>query len=181
MKFLRATRSLNTSCVLDVGGGQGTFVGRLAQHAKHLQLRLFDLPEVAALWPGPTSSVKALLTVPTANPGSFLEDALPRGADLVTLIRVAHDHPDADVKTALRAIYEALPVGGTLLLAEPMAQEARRDPSRRCVFPFLPAGHGRRQAAYTTRIDGHDERSRLLQHGACAQSHALANPNFGGS
>ena len=36
-------------CVLDVGGGQGTFLGRLAQHAKHLQLHLFDLPEVAAL------------------------------------------------------------------------------------------------------------------------------------
>ena len=54
--------------------------------------------------------------------GSFTTDALPRGADLATLVRVAHDHDDRTVLTVLRAIHQALPLGGTLLLAEPMAQ-----------------------------------------------------------
>ena len=131
-------------CVLDVGGGQGTFLGRLAQHAKHLQLHLFDLPEVAALARA-NFERQGIADRATANPGSFLEDALPRGADLVTLIRVAHDHPDADVKTALRAIYEALPVGGTLLLAEPMAQEPDETPQGDAYFHFylLAMGAGR--------------------------------------
>lgn len=40
----------------------------------------------------------------------------------MTLLRVAHDHPDANVRTLLRAIHEALPLGGALLLAEPMAE-----------------------------------------------------------
>jgi demethylspheroidene O-methyltransferase len=64
---------------------------------------------------------------------------------LVTLIRVAHDHPDADVKTALRAIYEALPIGGTLLLAEPMAQEPDETPQGDAYFHFylLAMGAGR--------------------------------------
>jgi demethylspheroidene O-methyltransferase len=47
---------------------------------------------------------------------------LPVGADLVTLVRVAHDHPDEVVQQLLQKIHDALPVGGTLLLAEPMAQ-----------------------------------------------------------
>jgi demethylspheroidene O-methyltransferase len=55
-------------------------------------------------------------------PGSFLHDPLPQGADLVTLVRVAHDHPDEVVKLLLKKIHTALPVGGVLLLAEPMAQ-----------------------------------------------------------
>ena len=135
-------------CVLDVGGGQGTFSGRLAQHAKHLQLHLFDLPEVAALARA-NFERQGIADRATANPGSFLEDALPRGADLVTLIRVAHDHPDADVKTALRAIYEALPVGGTLLLAEPMAQEPDETPHGDAYFHFylLAMGAGRLRTA----------------------------------
>ena len=135
-------------CVLDVGGGQGTFLGRLAQHAKHLQLHLFDLPEVAALARA-NFERQGIADRATANPGSFLEDALPRGADLVTLIRVAHDHPDADVKTALRAIYEALPVGGTLLLAEPMAQEPDETPHGDAYFHFylLAMGAGRLRTA----------------------------------
>jgi demethylspheroidene O-methyltransferase len=132
------------SCVLDVGGGQGTFIGRLAQHAKHLQLRLFDLPEVATLARA-NFERQGISERAQAHPGSFLENALPRGADLITLIRVAHDHPDADVKTALRAIYEALPVGGTLLLAEPMAQEADETPQGDAYFHFylLAMGAGR--------------------------------------
>jgi demethylspheroidene O-methyltransferase len=68
---------------------------------------------------------------------------------LVTLIRVAHDHPDADVKTALRAIFEALPVGGTLLLAEPMAQEPNETPHGDAYFHFylLAMGAGRLRTA----------------------------------
>jgi demethylspheroidene O-methyltransferase len=35
---------------------------------------------------------------------------------------VAHDHPDAVVRQILQKAHAALPVGGVLLLAEPMAQ-----------------------------------------------------------
>ena len=41
---------------------------------------------------------------------------------MITLVRVAHDHPDGVVKPLLQKIYNALPPGGTFLLAEPMAQ-----------------------------------------------------------
>ena len=48
-EILASYRFDDHHCVLDVGGGQGTFMSRLALHAKHLQVKLFDLPEVAAL------------------------------------------------------------------------------------------------------------------------------------
>jgi demethylspheroidene O-methyltransferase len=64
---------------------------------------------------------------------------------LVTLIRIAHDHPDADVLTLLKAIHQALPVGGTLLLAEPMAQAPGTRPLGDAYFHFylLAMGSGR--------------------------------------
>ena len=67
------------------------------------------------------------------------------GADLVTLIRVAHDHPDSHVKIILNAIFAALPAGGTLLLAEPMAQNADQKPLGDAYFHFylLAMGAGR--------------------------------------
>jgi demethylspheroidene O-methyltransferase len=131
-------------CVLDVGGGQGTFVSRLAAHATHLKLKLFDLPQVAALAQD-NFSKKSLSDRIEAFGGDFLKDALPEGADLVTLVRVAHDHPDAHVNIILRAIFKALPAGGTLLLTEPMAQASHEPPLGDAYFHFylLAMGSGR--------------------------------------
>jgi demethylspheroidene O-methyltransferase len=131
-------------CVLDVGGGQGTFVGRLALGFEGLELQLFDLPQVADLAQA-SFSRQGFAHRATAHGGDFLRDALPAGADLVTLVRVAHDHPDAHVKIILHAIFAALPAGGTLLLAEPMAQNPNQSPLGDAYFHFylLAMGAGR--------------------------------------
>ena len=131
-------------CSLDVGGGQGTFVGRLALAFPSLRLQLFDLPQVADLARA-NLQAQGLADRATACGGDFLRDALPLGADLVTLVRIAHDHPDAHVHTILRAIFTALPAGGTLLLAEPMAQNADQAPLGDAYFHFylLAMGSGR--------------------------------------
>ena len=134
----------NHRCVLDVGGGQGTFVSRLAGHAAHLKLKLFDLPQVAELAQD-NFKKKSLSDRIEAFGGDFLKDALPAGADLITLVRVAHDHPDAHVNTILRSIFKALPAGGTLLLTEPMAQANDETPLGDAYFHFylLAMGSGR--------------------------------------
>jgi demethylspheroidene O-methyltransferase len=57
----------------------------------------------------------------TLHPGNFLSDPLPQGYDLITLVRILHDHDDAPALQLLRAVRAALPPGGTLLIGEPMA------------------------------------------------------------
>jgi demethylspheroidene O-methyltransferase len=135
--------------VLDVGGGQGGWVGALAQHAPHLQLMLFDLPPVAALAQARMQQLGVDKRVSTHG-GSFISDPLPPGADLVTLVRVAHDHPDAVVKALLAKICQALPRGGRLLLAEPMAQSPGEPPmvgDPYFHFYLLAMGSGRLRTA----------------------------------
>jgi demethylspheroidene O-methyltransferase len=107
-------------CLLDVGGGQGRFLGAVAAYAPHLKLMLFDLPGVvpAARQAFATAGLADRTTV---FGGDFTQDALPTGADIASLIRVIYDHPDERALTILRAVFKALPPGGTLLLAEPMA------------------------------------------------------------
>ncbi len=99
--------------LLDVGGGQGVFAAAALDRAPGLTATVFDLPAVVARVADPR-----LATIG----GSFVDGPLPPGADLVTLIRVAHDHDDAVVEALLRQLHAALPLGGTLLLAEPMAE-----------------------------------------------------------
>jgi len=110
-------------CVLDVGAGQGRFVSALARHAPHLQLQMFDLPPVLAQ-ARTRLAAQGLDARVRLHPGSFLDDPLPQGADLITLVRVLHDHPDTVVRLVLQKAHAALPPGGVLLVAEPMAQDA---------------------------------------------------------
>jgi len=107
-------------CVLDVGAGKGRFACDMAAHAPHLKVKLFDLPPVLELAKNNVQQ-RGMSERMSFYPGSFLHDELPQGADLVTLVRVAHDHPDDVVKQLLQKIHAALPLGGVLLLAEPMA------------------------------------------------------------
>lgn len=107
--------------VLDVGGGQGTFLSHVARAHPHLALQLFDLPAVAELARGRLAQTGLGSRVECFG-GSFFQDALPTGADLITLVRVAYDHPDDRVRQILSAIRKALrPAGGHLLLAEPLS------------------------------------------------------------
>jgi demethylspheroidene O-methyltransferase len=105
--------------LLDIGGGHGAFLAEVAARHPGLQLALFDLPPVAAAARG-VLAARGLERVAITG-GSFRDDPLPAGADIISLVRILHDHDDAVVAALLAAIHAALPPGGTLLIAEPMA------------------------------------------------------------
>jgi demethylspheroidene O-methyltransferase len=141
-------------CLLDVGGGEGRFVAAVAESAPGLKLVLFDLPLVAALARTRLSNLGLEGRVHTVG-GSFFDDPLPHGADIVSLVRVLFDHDDAHVLSILRATRAALPVGGTLLVAEPMAQAAGAQAMGDAYFGFylLAMGKGQpRSAAALTAL-----------------------------
>ncbi len=134
--------------LLDVGGGEGRFLCSVAARAPHLQLTLFDLPAVAERARARFATA-GLAQRAQAIGGNFLSDPLPTGFDIVTLVRVIHDHDEERALTILRAIHAALPPGGTLLLAEPMAGTPGAEAMGDAYFGFylLAMGRGRARTA----------------------------------
>lgn len=106
--------------VLDIGGGDGAFLRAIARHAPAATLTVFDLPAVTEratlrfAQAGLTDRARAI-------GGDMHRDPLPGGADLVTLVRVLHDHDDDAVRALLARLRQAMAPGATLLIAEPMA------------------------------------------------------------
>jgi demethylspheroidene O-methyltransferase len=112
---LRAQRQL-----LDVGGGVGAFALAAARRFPQLQGQVFDLPAVAALARSHIAAAGLSARIAVCS-GNFLVDPLPTGADVLSFVRVLHDHDDGVVRRLLRGASEALPPGGRLLVAEPLA------------------------------------------------------------
>ncbi len=131
-------------CLLDVGGGDGSFLIAAGARHEHLQLRLFDLPPVAER-AAQRFEDQGLGARARAVGGDFLHDALPIGADVISLVRVAHDHGDVAAATLLAAAYRALPPKGVLLLAEPMMGTPGAETVGDAYFGFylLAMGSGR--------------------------------------
>lgn len=134
--------------LMDVGGSNGTFLATAGTRHPHLRLSLFDLPAVAELGRARLEAA-GLSARTTIVPGSFLTDSLPEGADVITLIRIAHDHDDPSVLTLLKTIHRALPPGGTLLLAEPLSGQTPIAPVTDAYFGlyFAAMGQGRTRSA----------------------------------
>jgi demethylspheroidene O-methyltransferase len=108
-----------------------------------LHRTLFDLPAVVSgaggrLGPGVT-----------IHPGSFRDDPLPAGADVISLVRVLYDHSDATVAALLVKVRQALPPGGRLVISEPMSGGVRPDPATDVYFAVytLAMGTGRTRSA----------------------------------
>lgn len=104
--------------LLDLGGGTGRFLSAVGRRYPTLKLSLFDLPAVHSL----TDSAVLKEQNIERHQGDFFTDPLPADADIVSLVRILHDHNDDAVLHLLRKVYEILPDQGTILIAEPLAE-----------------------------------------------------------
>ncbi len=127
--------------LLDIGGGEGVFLSAAGDRNRGLNLMLFDLPAVTK---------RALIRLEAAGlanrtqifPGDFFRDPLPPGADVASLVRVLHDHDDSFALSILRKCRGALPKGGVLMVAEPMAGTPGAVPVGDAYFGFYLAAMG---------------------------------------
>lgn len=143
-----------TACrrLLDVGGGAGAFVQAALERHAHLEGRVFDLPPVAAQ-ARERFEASGLGERASAVGGSFLDDPLPRGHDLISLVRVLHDHDDDTVASLLKSVREAIEPGGMLVVAEPMLETRGAEPVTAAYFGFylMAMGQGRARSADTLK------------------------------
>lgn len=138
--------------MLDIAGGSGAFAMAVARHAPALRVTVFDLPPVAAIAQARIAAAGLAGRVRAVG-GDLLGGAALPPAPLATLVRVLHDHDDADAMRILRAARAAIAPGGTLLVAEPMAGQRRPLTATDAYFGFylLAMGRGRVRTPRTLR------------------------------
>ncbi|MFN4019811.1 MAG: methyltransferase [Erythrobacter sp.] len=119
--------------LLDVGGGHGAFLKAIGAAWPHLELGLFDLPEVAQTGRQVLGAAVGAARV-HAHPGNFFKDSIPQGYDMVSLIRILHDHDDEPAFALLANIRASLAPGARLLIAEPMARIRGAEPMGEAFF-----------------------------------------------
>jgi acetylserotonin N-methyltransferase len=94
--------------LIDLGGASGHLAEAVHERYPQIQAQVFDLPEVAELYPGTIA-------------GDFFIDPLPE-ADLYSVGRILHDWSDEKIQRLLARIHAALPEGGGLLIAEKLLE-----------------------------------------------------------
>lgn len=110
--------------LLDIGGGDGSFAIAMAKRWSHLRITVADLPQVANI--AQAKIKKAGLDQRIDAVGlDFNRDKLPEGFDLVSLVRIVHDHDDDVVSHLFSGAYQALASPGRCIVAEPLADTSR--------------------------------------------------------
>jgi demethylspheroidene O-methyltransferase len=134
--------------LLDLAGGEGVFALAAAERWPHLTATVFDLPAVVER-AKPRFARSGLAQRLHAVGGDLFHAQLPEGADLVSLVRVLHDHDQAAARRILRAARRALAGGGTLIVAEPMSETPGAEPVGDAYFGFylMAMGSGRPRTA----------------------------------
>lgn len=108
--------------LLDVGGSAGGYAIAIATAYPGIEATIFDLPAVKP-WAEARIADAGIPGRVRFEAGSFFDDALPRGHDVLLLSSILHDWGDDDCARILHGCVDALAPGGTLVVTEPMLAE----------------------------------------------------------
>ncbi len=130
--------------LLDIGGGAGAFAAAVARRWSHLDITLTDLPAVAEIARNKLTEQGLGERIRVVGADAIADD-LPGGFDLVSFVRILHDHDDDRVFELLRVAHGCLDEGGVLLVAEPIAGKRGAGPLIDVYFQvyLLAMGSGR--------------------------------------
>jgi len=134
--------------LLDIGGGSGTFLGCVGEQHPDLELSLFDLPGVIELARQRVTNNELPRRI-SLHGGSFHSDPFPGVHDVISLVRIVHDHDDEPAQHLLARAFDALEPGGTLIVAEPMLSKKNEGGTLGNYFRFylMAMGSGRPRTA----------------------------------
>ena len=111
---------------VDLGGATGHLAVAACRGYPHLRAIVSDLAEVVELTREVVGATEVTERV-TVVPGDFFVDALPSG-DIYALGRIVHDWTEEKIVRLLTKIYEALPAGGAVLIAEKVLNDDKAGP-----------------------------------------------------
>jgi hypothetical protein len=111
--------------LVDIGTAEGCLPVHILSAHQHLTAVGFDLPEVESAFEayvarhGMTQRVEF-------QPGNFFIDPLPKG-DVLVMGRILHNWNLRMKTLLLEKAYDALPGGGSLIIYDPLIDDARRE------------------------------------------------------
>lgn len=106
--------------IVDVGGGNGTFLAGVLADNPSVRGTLFDQPHVVSS-SGPVLAERGVTDRATVVGGSFF-DEVPAGADAYTIKRALYDLDDEGAVEVLRVIRRAMRDDSRLLVIEPVVE-----------------------------------------------------------
>ncbi len=119
-QVLDAFSFAESKSLIDIGGGSGAFAKAVAARWPELAITVADLPPVADIARQSMLDEGLERRIDVIGIDATSGD-IPGTYDVVSLVRIIHDHDDDRALQILRTARAALSEGGRLLLAEPMA------------------------------------------------------------
>lgn len=113
----------NTLC--DIGGAGAQLSAHVAIHNPHMSCISVDLPPVSPIALENVSKMGVADKVEIES-GDFFHDSFPK-ADIITMGNILHDWGTADKKMLISKAYDALPIGGALVVIENIIDDERRE------------------------------------------------------
>jgi acetylserotonin N-methyltransferase len=111
---------------VDLGGATGHLTAAACRRWPNLRGVVFDLPEVLPLATEMLNQTDVKGRVSVVG-GDFFADPLPKG-DVYALGRILHDWTEAKIVKLLARVYEALPPGGAVFVAEKVLRDDKAGP-----------------------------------------------------
>ena len=142
--------------LLDVGGNNGGYTLALLQAHPSLDATIFDLEAVRPLAEERISELGMYERCRFVG-GSFFEDPLPAGHDVLLLSNILHNWDGPECRGILERCHEAIEPGGTIVIVEPMLYEDLSGPifaSVAGLMMTLMGGENRTQAQIREMLEG---------------------------
>ena len=124
---------LNFKHLLDVGGASGTWTIAFLRRYPEARATLFDLPKVIPQAQERLSQAGFADRVRLVG-GDFVVDALPPGADLAWVSAIVHQNSREQNRRLFKAVEQALPGGGQILIRDFIMDESRTQPAGGAMF-----------------------------------------------
>ncbi len=127
--------------ILDIGGGSGVYSIALAKH-QALRAVIYELPNVAREAEKYIADGKCDQLVRTYS-GNMFEEEFPAhddatfGYNAAFLSNILHDWDEESCEFICRKVYDALPLGGVILIHEALFDNEHKGPLTTALFSFL--------------------------------------------
>ncbi len=142
--------------LLDVGGNSGGYSLALLETYPSLDATIFDLEAVRPLAEDRVAE-RRLHERCRFVAGSFFDDPLPKGHDVLLLSNILHNWDMSACQRILEACHEAIVPGGTIVIVEPMLYEDLTGPAHASVSGLTMAllgGENRTQSQIGELLEG---------------------------